>query len=132
MVIHAIVVDDEPLARSVIQQFASDIPDLEIKCSCADAMEAIGTIRNNLIDLIFLDINMPGKNGLDVLKELKENNSQLFVAMISGHNSFENIKRSMDLGADGFVVKPYTSIKIREMIDKFKSGRSGLSLDNTS
>ena len=65
---------------------------------------------------------MPGKNGLEVLQEIKAEFSDLFVAMISGHNSFDNIKRSMELGADGFVVKPYTSIKIREMIDKYRRG----------
>ena len=73
-------------------------------------------------DMVFLDISMPGKNGLDVLKEIKEKFSNVFVAMISGHNTFENIKRSMELGADGFVVKPYTTIKIQEMIHKYQAG----------
>ena len=82
--------------------------------------EVIDRIRELSPDIVFLDISMPGKNGLDVLQELKSKFPNVFVAMISGHNTFDNIKRSMELGADGFVVKPYTTIKIRELIDKYR------------
>lgn len=70
MKVKAIIVDDEPLARQVILKYAEDIPNLEIVCCCPNALEANQTIKDNDIDLIFLDVNMPKLSGLDFLKNL--------------------------------------------------------------
>lgn len=75
-------------------------------------------------DMIFLDINMPGKNGLDILQEIKSVSKTSFVAIVSAHSHFENIKRSMDLGADAFMVKPFNTVKVKEIIEKFKASRA--------
>ncbi|MGD9929536.1 MAG: LytR/AlgR family response regulator transcription factor [Mangrovibacterium sp.] len=71
MNVKAIIVDDEPLAQQVIMQYAMDIPNLEIVCACNNAIEANQMIRENEIDLMFLDVNMPKLSGLDFLKNLK-------------------------------------------------------------
>lgn len=71
MNVKAIIVDDEPLARQVIVQYAMDIPNLEIVCACNNAIEANQMLRENEIDLMFLDVNMPKLSGLDFLKNLK-------------------------------------------------------------
>ena len=71
MRVKAIIVDDEPLARQVISQYAKDIPGLEIICSCNNAMEANHILREQPVNLMFLDVNMPGISGLDFLKNLK-------------------------------------------------------------
>jgi YesN/AraC family two-component response regulator len=99
--------------------------DVEIVSEVDNGDEVVELVRKFMPDIVFLDISMPGKSGLDVLRELKSEFAGIFVAMISGHNTFENIKLSMELGADGFVIKPYTAIKIREMIDKYRSGLRG-------
>lgn len=71
MNVKAIIVDDEPLAQQVIVQYATDIPNLEIVGACNNAIEANQMIRENEIDLMFLDVNMPKLSGLDFLKNLK-------------------------------------------------------------
>ncbi|MGD9556615.1 MAG: LytR/AlgR family response regulator transcription factor [Mangrovibacterium sp.] len=68
--IKAIIVDDEPLARQVIVEYAKEIPGLEIICCCHHAMEASQTLKNGKADLMFLDVNMPVMSGLDFLKSL--------------------------------------------------------------
>lgn len=70
MNIHAIIVDDEPLARQVIQEYANDIPNLEIVCTCPNALDAHQAIREKPIDLMFLDVDMPKLSGLEFLKNL--------------------------------------------------------------
>ncbi|WP_423129049.1 LytR/AlgR family response regulator transcription factor [Gaoshiqia sp. Z1-71] len=72
MNVKAIIVDDEPLARQVIMQYARDIPNLEIVCTCDNALEANQAIREKQVDLMFLDVNMPKLSGLDFLKNLKQ------------------------------------------------------------
>jgi two-component system chemotaxis response regulator CheY len=122
--IKVLVADDVKVMRSLLKSNLSTF-DVEIVSEIDNGDEVIDLVRTHAPDIVFLDISMPGKNGLEVLKELKSEFADIFVAMISGHNTFENIKRSMELGADGFVVKPYTAIKIREMIDKYRSGTKG-------
>jgi two-component system chemotaxis response regulator CheY len=122
--IKVLVADDVKIMRSLLKSNLSTF-DVEIVSEVDNGEEVVDLVRKHTPDIVFLDISMPGKNGLDVLQELKSEFADIFVAMISGHNTFDNIKRSMELGADGFVIKPYTAIKIREMIDKFRSGSRG-------
>jgi len=122
--IKVLVADDVKIMRSLLRSNLSAF-ECEIVSEVDNGEEVADNVRKHNPDIIFLDINMPGKNGLDVLQEIKNEFVDVFVAIISGHNTFDNIKRSMELGADGFVVKPYTAIKIREMIDKYRSGQKG-------
>jgi DNA-binding LytR/AlgR family response regulator len=70
MEIRTLIVDDEPLARQIIRQYAKDLGALQIKGECGDALEAINFLAKNEVDLIFLDINMPRLSGLDFLRSL--------------------------------------------------------------
>ncbi|MGD8567139.1 MAG: response regulator [Gammaproteobacteria bacterium] len=119
--IKVLVADDVKIMRSLLRSNLASF-ECEIVSEVDNGDEVLEQVRHFSPDIVFLDIKMPGKNGLEVLQEIKSEFSDLFVAMISGHNTFDNIKRSMELGADGFIVKPYTAIKIREMIDKYRNG----------
>ncbi|BDD11470.1 DNA-binding response regulator (plasmid) [Fulvitalea axinellae] len=70
MNLNCLIVDDESLARRVIKRFLDDVPFLTLVGECKNAIEASQAIRENDIDLIFLDINMPKLSGLDFLKTL--------------------------------------------------------------
>ena len=119
--IKILLADDVKIMRSLLKSSIATL-DVEIVSEVDNGDDVIPKVSELMPDMVFLDISMPGKNGLDVLQEIKGKYPNVFVAMISGHNTFENIKRSMELGADGFVVKPYTTIKIQEMIEKYQAG----------
>ena len=121
--IKVLVADDVKLMRSLLRSSLASF-ECEIISEVDNGADVKEEVRQHNPDIVFLDINMPGKNGIEVLQELKEEFGDLFVAMISGHNSFNNIRRSIELGADGFVSKPYNAIKIREMIDKYRSSHN--------
>jgi len=69
--INCIIVDDEPLAQRVIEKFLEDLPNFHVTAKCNNAFEAMDAINNNMVDLMFLDINMPKLSGLSFLKSLK-------------------------------------------------------------
>ncbi len=71
MKLRCIIVDDEDLARGVVEMYLKDIDFIEVVASCSNAMEALSIINNQKIDLMFLDINMPKIDGLSFLKTLK-------------------------------------------------------------
>ncbi len=64
------IIDDEPLAHKLIEGYCDKLPHMVLRKNCYDAMEAIGFLTQNHIDLIFLDINMPKLNGFDFLRTL--------------------------------------------------------------
>lgn len=70
MEVRAIIIDDEPLARNVIREYARKLPSLNIVGECNDAICAHQIMQNNMVDLLFLDINMPKLSGIDFLKTL--------------------------------------------------------------
>ena len=66
----AIIIDDERLARSELRKLLQDFPEIEVVDEAANADEGISKIENHNPDIIFLDIQMPGKTGFDLLSEL--------------------------------------------------------------
>jgi DNA-binding LytR/AlgR family response regulator len=68
---NCIIVEDEPLAAEVLQDYISQIPFLQLKAICADAIYAMEVLQKEKIDLIFLDIHLPKLKGLDFIKTLK-------------------------------------------------------------
>ncbi|MGZ3852488.1 MAG: LytR/AlgR family response regulator transcription factor, partial [Flavisolibacter sp.] len=69
--IKCLIVEDEPLAAEVLEEYISQVPFLELAGTCADAVFALEFLQLNEIDLIFLDIHLPKLKGLDFIKTLK-------------------------------------------------------------
>lgn len=69
--------------------------------------------------ICFLDIDMPGISGLELLDEFQKIREPIYAVIVSGHNSVKNVKAAISKGAKGFVVKPYTLEKIKEVVDRY-------------
>lgn len=103
MEVKAIIVDDEPLARNVIIEYARKLPSLTITGECNDAISAHNLLQNNTIDLIFLDINMPKLNGIDFLKTLKNAPLVIFTTAYS-----EFAMDGFELNVTDYLKKPFS------------------------
>jgi two-component system KDP operon response regulator KdpE len=99
-----LVVDDEPQIRRVMRATLTDkgYPVIEAR----DGQEAIDKFRNERPDLILLDMNMPGMNGLQVCHEIRAL-SQVPIIMLTVRNAEKDKVRALDAGADDYVVKPF-------------------------
>lgn len=73
MKLKCIIIDDEPIARKVLQEFIEDVDFLELAGQAENPLKSMSLLTNNDIDIIFLDINMPKLNGIDFLKSTKTN-----------------------------------------------------------
>ena len=103
MKIKALIVDDEPLAQNVIQQYAKKIPDLFIAGTCNDAICANKLLAETSIDLIFLDINMPKLSGISFLKNLDNPPLVIFTTAYS-----EYALEGFELNAVDYLKKPFS------------------------
>ena len=101
MVLTCIVVDDEPLARGLLTDYISRIPFLEQVGACGDAFEAASVLREKQVDLIFIDIQMPGLTGLQFIQSLA---TKAMVIVITAYKKFAH--EGFELDVVDYVVKP--------------------------
>ena len=98
-----IIIDDEPLARSLVKEYLSDFPELELIQECGDGFEGLKAINQHQPDLIFLDIQMPKINGFELL-ELLENPPAIIFA-----TAFENFAiKAFEAHAIDYLLKPFS------------------------
>lgn len=113
--IKSIIIDDEPLAIEVIENFASQIPFLEIIGCFQHPVDAILFLQNNTVDLVFCDIEMPEINGIEVIKNLE--NPPLFI-IITAFRDFAI--DSFELGVFDYLVKPVRLDRFLKAVNKAK------------
>ncbi len=100
-----LVVDDEPGVRDLISD-ALNLVGLS-SITAAHGMEALSKLRDNQIDLMILDINMPTMDGYEVLERINQQGSKTPVIVLTARLDREDTKRAFQLGADDFVRKPF-------------------------
>lgn len=104
MKIRTLLVDDEPLARDRLRAFVSAEPAFEIIGECGSGTEALATIRRELPDLVFLDMQMPGCDGLQVVAELPEEHRPAII-FATAHERFA--LDAFDVAAVDYLLKPF-------------------------
>jgi DNA-binding LytR/AlgR family response regulator len=122
-----IIVDDEPLARELIRGHVSKLENFEIIRECGNAMEAMETLRNNNIDLMFLDIKMPQITGIEFLKTLK-NPPKVIITTAYSQYALDGF----ELDVVDYLMKPVTFERFFKAINKFFASRNKqeISLEN--
>lgn len=100
-----LVVDDEKEVRSAILTFLKIKYDADFK-ECEDGEKAVQFVRSNPCDIMVLDLKMPKKSGIDVIKETKKINPDIDIFVMSAYESNEVADEAMKLGATDYAIKP--------------------------
>ncbi len=111
--IKAIIVDDEELGRSIIQEYLADHPQVEVVAECRDAYEALGAIDKHHPDLIFLDIQMPEINGFELLKMLDEPPRIIFSTAYDQY-----ALKAFEVNAIDYLLKPYNKERFNLALER--------------
>jgi two-component system chemotaxis response regulator CheY len=116
-----LVADDEPNMRALLAYTLKSLGYLLID-QASDGHRAIEMLRQKdaRYGLAFLDIKMPGYNGIEVMAMAREETPDCACIIVSADSALENVLAAVDGGASGFVVKPYTSKKIVDALSKFE------------
>jgi len=110
----ALIVDDDSQIRSYIRSVLT--AEKHFTHEASSGPECIKLYTKHKPDIVFLDINMPGDDGIAVLEQLLAIEKTVYVVMVSGDSTFENVKKSIDNGAKGFIAKPFTGQKFIDAI----------------
>lgn len=110
-----IVIDDEPLGRSVIETFVKEIPYLELVASFEDPVEALAYLHNNAVDIVFSDIQMPKITGMELLRSLVYPPVVIF---ITAHRDFA--LDGFEAGVTDYLVKPVRFDRFLKAVNRAK------------
>jgi DNA-binding NarL/FixJ family response regulator len=116
------VIDDHAVVREGLKRIISENPGMAVTAEAGDGHEALKVIQNQPCDVVLLDITMPNKSGLDVLKELHANSPRLPVLVLSMHAEDQYAVRVLRAGAAGYLTKESAPAKLVQAIRKVVRG----------
>ena len=114
--IRCIIVDDEPVAREILENHLKKIESISVIGSCKNAVEAFNMLNSQDIDLIFLDINMPEISGLSFAKSI---NKKIKIIFTTAYREYAI--DGFDLKAVDYLLKPISFERLFQSIQKFKN-----------
>jgi DNA-binding NarL/FixJ family response regulator len=120
--IRVLVCDDHVIVRQGIRQILADAADIELAAEAASGPEALARVRGGGIDVVLMDIAMPQRDGLDILRQIKAEAPRLPVLMLSTYPDRQYAVRCLKLGAAGYLNK---SADAEQMIDAIRKVASG-------
>lgn len=117
-----LIVDDHPIVRQGLRQTLTDAVDVEEIGEAADGQQVIERLRDGDWDAVVLDIGLPGRGGLEILKDLKRERPRLPVLILSMHPEDQYAIRALRAGAAGYLTKEAAPEKLLEAIRKITTG----------
>src|SRR5215210_4369483 len=114
----AILIDDEPLARSIVKEYLQQYPQIEVVQECNDGFEGVKAIMQHQPDLIFLDIQMPKINGFEMLELIEEPPAIIFTTAFD-----EYAIKAFETHAVDYLLKPFSKERFDKAINKWLSNR---------
>ena len=115
-----LIVEDDPMVALINKRFLENMGFKDILGPVQTEEEIIKVLDKENIDLILLDVYLPKKNGIDILKSLRYKKYLTDVIMITAANSVEEVKRASAYGATDYLVKPFEFERFEEAVNKYK------------
>jgi two-component system LytT family response regulator len=122
MTLRVLIVDDEPLARQRLQRILRDEEDIELLASCADGPAAVAAILEQRPDLLFLDVQMPGMSGFDVLAAVGAKRMPV-VIFVTAHDRFA--LQAFEAEAVDYLLKPFGAERVQKSLERARDFLAG-------
>lgn len=120
--IRILIADDHPIVRNGLKQIICDEEDMKVICEASNGQEVFDEISKNEIDVLILDISMPGMGGLEILEKIKQKYPKLPVLMLSALSEELYASKTLKAGASGFINKESAPIELVKAVRKVFSG----------
>ena len=121
--IKVLIVDDHAILREGLIRIIQFESDMEVAGSVKNASEAINVLSGNSVDVVILDINMPGRSGLDIIKDIKQMQPNAAVLMLSMYSEERFAVRALKAGASGYLTKDMATEELINAVRIIHSGR---------
>lgn len=124
MAIKIMIADDHSMIREGLKSLLELEGDIQVVAEAEDGVDCLEKLKICTPDVLLLDINMPRKNGLEVLQTLKSSKSKVKVLVLTVHNEVEYLMKAVDIGVDGYVLKDSESAELKKAIFSIVEGEN--------
>ncbi|HLG04676.1 MAG TPA: response regulator transcription factor [Gemmatimonadales bacterium] len=122
--VRVLVVDDHPLVRAGVRRVLESEPGFEIAGEAEDGAAALEMIRSRPLDIVVLDLALPGIDGLEVLRQAKAIRPELRIVVLTMHASAEYLARAIRSGADAYLLKESAAPELLAAVRAVQAGRA--------
>ena len=122
-----LIADDHTIVREGLKQILAETSDMVVAGEATNGQEVLDKIKQNDYDVVLLDISMPGRNGLDILKQLKIDNPRVSVLILSMYSEEQYAMRALRAGAAGYMTKESAPDELIQALRKVSQGRKYIS-----
>ena len=124
MSIKVMIADDHAMVREGIKRLLEYDGTIEVIAEASDGQECLEMLEKEKPEVILLDINMPKKNGIEVLEKIKKDKMNLKVLILTVHSEVEYLLKAVDIGVDGYILKDSESSELKKAISVILDGES--------
>lgn len=120
--IRIVLADDHAIVREGLKRIVSDAADFEVAGEAADGGEVMKVVREQDFDVLVLDLSMPGRSGMELIRQVKAEKPRLKVLVLSMHQESQYAVRAIKSGASGYLTKESAPAQLEQAIRKIASG----------
>lgn len=124
MAVKIMIADDHSMIREGLKSLLELEGDIQVVAEAEDGVDCLEKLKICTPDVLLLDINMPRKNGLEVLQTLKSSKSKIKVLVLTVHNEVEYLMKAVDIGVDGYILKDSESAELKKAIFSIVEGEN--------
>jgi two-component system invasion response regulator UvrY len=125
--IKILIADDHRIVREGLKQILAETRDMVVEGEASNTQEVLKKVGEGEYDVLLLDISMPGRSGLDILRQLKSDHAKLSVLVLSMYSEEQYALRALKAGASGYMTKESAPDELIEAIRKVSTGRKYIS-----
>jgi DNA-binding NarL/FixJ family response regulator len=125
--IRLVIADDHAIVREGLKRIVGDVPDLEVVGEAADGGGVLAAVRGQEFDVLVLDLSMPGRSGMELIKQVKTEKPKLRILVLSMHQEMQYAVRAIKSGASGYLTKESAPAQLEQAIRKIAGGGAWIS-----
>lgn len=127
--IRLVIADDHAIVREGLKRIVGDVADLQVVGEAADGTEVMQRVRELDFDVLVLDLSMPGRSGMELIKLVKSEKPKLRVLVLSMHQETQYAVRAIKSGASGYLTKESAPAQLEQAIRKIATGGAYISAE---
>jgi DNA-binding NarL/FixJ family response regulator len=121
-VIRIVMADDHAIVREGLKRIVSEVPDMQVVGEAADGAQVLKCVREIEFDLLVLDLSMPGRSGMELIKQIRSEKPRLRMLVLSMHQEQQYAVRAIKSGANGYLNKESATDQLAQAIRKIAGG----------
>jgi DNA-binding NarL/FixJ family response regulator len=129
MTIRIVIADDHAIVREGLKRIVGDAQDLQVAGEAADGGEVMKSVRELEFDVLVLDLSMPGRSGMELIKLVKAEKPKLRILVLSMHQEMQYAVRAIKSGASGYLTKESAPAQLEQAIRKIAAGGAYISAE---